>query len=112
MPFRATSPPPRASLLALLWSHGALLAGGVASAQPGPVPAMAPPVTDVEADAMGRRLQVVLRAHGSDIYGCYDKAQVAAGKPLAGEILMRLWVAPGGGVSRVDMLKDEVGSVR
>ena len=43
-------------------------------------------------------------------YGCYDQAQTAERKPIAGEVLVRLWVAPGGAVSRVDMLKDEVGS--
>jgi quercetin dioxygenase-like cupin family protein len=66
-----------------------------------------------EADqAAGRRLQELLRAHGSDVYGCWDLAQQAAPSTTGGEVLMRLVVAPGGAVERAEVLKDGVGSRR
>lgn len=95
------------SLLALL-----LLAPALARAEGPPVlPQMAGGATaDDEDEAMGARLQEALRSHGGDVFGCYDRAQREERRALAGELLVRLWVAPGGSVSRVDMLKDEVGS--
>ncbi len=64
-----------------------------------------------EDDDMGRRLQEELRAHGGDVHGCYGVA-LAETPGLAGELLVRLVVAPGGGVERVEILKDQVGSGR
>ena len=80
-----------------------------------PAGADVPPSGDAPTDPadaeMGRKLQQTLAAHGSEIHGCYAEALVD--KPgLAGEVLLRLHVAPGGVVARVDVLKDQTGSVK
>ena len=74
----------------------------------------APPAPMQRAEPQGpsdaemlERLQSVLRAHGADVHGCYGVA--LAGRPgLRGEVLLRMWVMPGGAVERVDVLKDSV----
>jgi quercetin dioxygenase-like cupin family protein len=71
-----------------------------------------PSVDTTETDpAFGRRVQEVLRRYGADVHGCYGVA-LAERPTLAGEVLVRLWVEQGGGVSRVDVLKDAAGSGR
>ncbi|HEX2572818.1 MAG TPA: cupin domain-containing protein [Polyangia bacterium] len=71
-----------------------------------------PAVDTAEEDpAFGRRLQEVLRRYGADVHGCYGVA-LAEQPALAGEVLVRLWIEQGGGVSRVDVLKDASGSGR
>jgi len=110
---------------------GSVAAGGSAAAaqeapveaRPGTTPPLPLPVDLVarpqaagdgpggdEDAGMGRRLQESLRARGRDVFGCYDRAQASAGHELSGELLVRLWVAPGGAVPRVDILKDQVDS--
>jgi quercetin dioxygenase-like cupin family protein len=89
----------------------------VAAAEPPPVPEVTPEIAgsegapaDPDDAVIGRALQLVLRGHGGDIYGCYDRALTTDRADLAGEVLMRLWVSPGGAIARVDVLKDQVGS--
>jgi quercetin dioxygenase-like cupin family protein len=64
-----------------------------------------------EEAALGRKLQEALRAHGAEVHGCY--AAALDEKPaLAGELLVRIAVAPGGAVERAEVLKDQAGSRR
>jgi TonB family protein len=60
---------------------------------------------------MGRKLQEALRTHGGDVHGCYGQA-LAEHPGLAGELLVRLSVSPGGTVERAEVLKDQTGSRR
>lgn len=63
-----------------------------------------------DAATIGRKVQAALHARGSEIFGCYDKEIAASGKKAAGEILLRMWIEPGGVVARVDVLKNQHGS--
>ena len=68
-------------------------------------PAFAAPLD--EADA-GRRLQAILRAHQSDVFGCVQSAK----RPPSGEVLVRVFAggAHGESVEQAEVLKDESGS--
>jgi quercetin dioxygenase-like cupin family protein len=85
----------------------ASLCASLAHAQKPPFP------VEMESDdaKMGRALQEELRAHGGDIHGCYAVA-LAERPGLSGEVLVRMYVAPGGAVERAEVLKDDVGSGR
>ena len=54
-------------------------------------------------EAMGRRVQELLRAHQADVFGCVQAAQAKA----EGEMLVRVWVGEGGRVAKAEVLKDE-----
>ena len=88
-----------------------LLTSATSRAAPSPPRPVEPPASSDE--SMGRRIQDALRAHGADIHGCYGIA-LAERADVAGELLVRLWVAPAprGNVDKAEILKDEVGSGR
>jgi quercetin dioxygenase-like cupin family protein len=56
-------------------------------------------------DAMGRRVQELLRAHQGDVYRCVSQHGVREG----GEMLVRVFVGSDGRAMRPEVLKDESG---
>ena len=69
--------------------------------------AIAAPPANAESDddAMGRRLQALLRQHPREIFGCVAKQQ----EPVTGETLLRVVVGRHGEAARVEVLKVEEG---
>ena len=57
-------------------------------------------------DAMGRRVQTLLRAHQADVFGCVGKQRGTA----AGEALLRVVVGAGGLPARVEVLRVDDGA--
>jgi quercetin dioxygenase-like cupin family protein len=74
-----------------------LLGTAVAHAEPG-----------AEDQAMGRRVQALLRAHQADVFGC---VQANPGR-AEGEMLVRVLVGEEGKAARADVLKDQSGGGR
>jgi quercetin dioxygenase-like cupin family protein len=57
--------------------------------------------------AMGRRVQALLHAHQSDVFGCVQKEAT----PPTGELLVRVFVGENGAtVARAEVLKNQSGS--
>jgi mannose-6-phosphate isomerase-like protein (cupin superfamily) len=57
-------------------------------------------------EAMGRRVQALLRAHQGDVFGCVQSEPA----PPKGEMLVRVLIGDRGEPGRVDVLKDATGS--